>query len=230
MNSTLIKLFFLLLLTNQAFPQVSPKPGNWKLRTAEEAGNSAKALKTSLEKKARTQPGYVQLSSKLDKVNNLMLGCLSSLSENDYSNDELVDKYFDEIGNYSLLLKSAENSSSPDSIDAILNFIESDLSYKYDNSPEPSEITAHLVSVRVRVLDSSGSQELVGYNVFVKPELSVDPLLVETFNPTRNAVKEITPGRKIVWIEKNGIRVQERRTGIRKSSNPEEQVDFVIIQ
>jgi hypothetical protein len=66
------------------------------------------------------------------------------------------------------------------------------------------------VMVKVRVLKKGNNEELAGFYAFCKPKYSSDARLVQAFNPTLNAVKKIIPGIKMVWIEKDGIKLGER--------------------
>lgn len=186
-----------------------------------------------IEKKAAGNESFKHLQARMDKLGLLLFGCLNELESEIYygANDrEILQKYYDEVENYNALLQQAQQIEDPDSLSSILTFIEEDVSLKYDlQNTDPEKRKASLVNVKVRVLDPGGDKEQSGYLVFVKPELSLDPRHIEAFNPTNNALKEISPGKKLIWIEKNGKRIEQRKTGIRKSSETV-LVDFVLNQ
>jgi hypothetical protein len=134
--------------------------------------------------------------------------------------------YLLELNNYARLLDSVSRLKMIGEAKKLLTFIDDDVYLKTDvlrNADYPDE---DKVLVKVRVLNTSGT-ELPGYDVFVKPEISLDPRLVETFNPTNNATRKIQPGRKLFWIEKNGIRLKERKEGISITAETIVVIDFI---
>ncbi|MGC4035703.1 MAG: hypothetical protein QM764_07050 [Chitinophagaceae bacterium] len=134
-----------------------------------------------------------------------------------------------ELINYSTLLKSLSEVSELKEVQKVLNFIDDDLSLKTDilrDSTLPAGDKG--INVKVRVLDSSATREISGYDVFAKPEISLDPRLIETFNPTNNAIKEISPGRKVFWIEKDGKIIKRRIEGISITAQSPVVIDFTV--
>lgn len=221
----------MLLLLAVSMAQVPSKKISSNKRISQKSFHSINSFSGYLENKARSSEEYSFLVEKADKVSLLLFGCLNDL-ENEgkyYGRDKsVVRKYYEEIENYNDLLKYMENIDNTDSIDSILSFMEEDLSLKYSTESAPgAERKASFVTVKVRVLNESGDREEPGYMVFVKPEFSVNPRHVESFNPTSNAIKEILPGKKLVWIEKDGRRIDQRKTGIRISPQTVF-VDFII--
>lgn len=204
-----------------------------KKRISQRSLHSINSFSGTLEKKARSNEEFAHLVEKADRISLLLFGCLNELeNEGKYYGREkaVVQKYYEEIDNYNDLLKYMENLDDADSLDSILSFMEEDLGYKYSTEgTTDSERRASLVTVKVRVLDSTGDREEPGYMVFVKPEFSVNPRHIESFNPTSNAIKEILPGKKLVWIERDGRRIDQRKTGIRISPRTVF-VDFIITQ
>jgi hypothetical protein len=71
--------------------------------------------------------------------------------------------------------------------------------------------TDSLIEVSVKVIRDSTNEELSGYNVFAKPAMSIDRADVISFNPTKNAIKKLRPGKKTFWIERNGVKIKEQR-------------------
>lgn len=229
---TFILFLFPFLLNLPSCNAQSVSPPHRKEITLNTTSNLEK-LNRIIEKKAAHNEKYKDLQVRIDKLSLLLFGCLNELESGSYygSNDrETLQKYYDEVENYNSLLKQAQRINDTDSLSAIIHFIEEDVSLKYDlQNTDPGKRKASLVNVKVRVLDPGGDKEQSGYLVFVKPELSLDPRHVEAFNPTNNALKEIAPGKKLIWIEKNGKRIEQRKTGIRKSTETI-LVDFVLNQ
>lgn len=212
-----------------------PSSNKIKIRydqASKKVDKSFRLLSDTVSTRARNDAtnSFASVAARLDKVGMLLSGCLKTLDSARNSNgaDSLIVRYATEFENYAALMELVSSQNSADSINAILDFINEDLNLKYDGAYSAYGTAPDLVLVRVRVLNQSSSQDLAGYNVFLKPERSVDALLVESFNPTNNAVKRVLPGKKLVWIEKNGVKIDERKTGIRRSSNAEEPIIFVI--
>lgn len=220
-----------LLLTSGIVAQQPSGIKSSKKKISERSFHSINSFSGVLENKARSSEEYASLVEKADRVSLLLFGCLNELDNEGkyYGRDKaVVKKYYEEIDNYNDLLKYMENLDNADSIDSILSFMEEDLGYKYSTESSPgTERKASFVTVKVRVLDSTGNREEPGYMVFVKPEFSVNPRHIESFNPTSNAIKEILPGKKLVWIERDGKKIDQRKTGIRISPQTVF-VDFII--
>ena len=68
--------------------------------------------------------------------------------------------------------------------------------------------------MRIRVYDSS-KNELNDVRAFLQPEICFTSRNREEFSPTSVAVKSIQPGRKYIWIEKNGKKIAEQKATIR---------------
>lgn len=221
----------MLLLFSVNLAQVPHGAESSNKRISKKSFHSINSFSGYLEKKAKASEEYSYLIEKADKVSLLLFGCLNDLeNEGKYygRNKAVVRKYYEELDNYNDLLKYMENIDNPDSIDSILHFMEEDLSLKYStDNPAGSERKASFVTIKVRVLNSSGDREEPGYMVYVKPEFSVNPRHIESFNPTSNAIKEILPGKKLVWIEKDGKKIDQRKTSIRISPGTVF-VDFII--
>lgn len=90
-----------------------------------------------------------------------------------------------------------------------------DLSLKRNLAWELNEDNSTgLVKVTVRVLDKKNGKELNGVRVFIKPIYAIAKRFIEEFNPTSNAVKDdVSPGRKLIYIERDG-----RRAGAREET------------
>ena len=124
-----------------------------------------------------------------------------------------MQRFMLELRNYQLLVDSAGKMIYNASSTNILHFLDDDLLLKVDNIRGPGYGFNQLVTVKVRVLNSK-QEELVGYKVYAKPEMNADTRLIETFNPTPGALKDLTPGRKIFWIEKNGSMAGDRHEAV----------------
>lgn len=218
--------FILLLYSIAAISQTKSISADFKKRTTQTFDN----LNRYLYNKASTNSAFQSLSNRMDALGLSLYGCLSGLEDQDlYSrrDKQAIEKYYDELKNYNSLMTSAMFMDNVDSITKFIDYIEEDLEIKYEpEASDPELKKAKLVKVKVRVLDSL-NREQFGFMVFVKPEISLNPSHVETFNPTNNAEKEIAPGKKLIWIERNGTRINERKEGIRKSPGIV-LVDFIL--
>ncbi|MGZ5246253.1 MAG: hypothetical protein ACXWV5_04270 [Flavitalea sp.] len=226
MISRFAGVMLLLFYSITAFPQNNSVSSGIKLKTTRTFDN----LNRYLYDKSSSNSAFQALSNRMDALGLSLYGCLSGLEDQDlYSRKDkkAAEKYYDEIENYNSLMTTAMLMDNPDSISVLLDYIEKDLYIKYEpESNDPELRKARLVRVKVRVLDSLNKEQF-GFMVFVKPEISLNPSHIETFNPTNNAEKEIAPGRKLIWIERNGIRINERKEGIRKSTGLV-MVDFIL--
>ena len=108
--------------------------------------------------------------------------------------------------NFNRMLEYATTSNSLDSVERILDFLSFEVTSKY---LEGGSIDS-LIEVAVKVIRDSTNEELSGYNVFAKPAMSIDRADVISFNPTRNAIKKLRPGKKTFWIERNGVKIKEK--------------------
>lgn len=219
-----VLVLFLYSLT--AYSQNSSWNKSLKYKTTQTFDN----LNRYLYNKAASSTAFQSLSNRMDALGLSLYGCLTGLEDQDlYSrrDKQAIQKYYAEIDNYNSLMLSAMMMENADSISELLDYIEKDLEIKYEpEATDPELRKAKLVKVKVRVLDSL-NREQFGFMVFVKPEISLNPSHIETFNPTNNAEKDIAPGKKLIWIERNGKRINERKEGIRKSSGLV-LVDFIL--
>jgi|GEM_PF-6447324 len=108
--------------------------------------------------------------------------------------------------NFNKMLTYAATSNNLDSVESILDFLSFEVTSKYLESATDS-----LIEVSVKVIRDSTHEELSGYHVFAKPSMSIDRADVISFNPTRNAIKKLRPGKKTFWIERNGVKIKEQR-------------------
>ncbi len=218
---------FLILL---AFVSGSAQPDSSLRRNSRISGTLSATFNHSeqvLKEKAGFDERYQSTFKSFSETHQLLQNCLKSLRSDQYygaNSQHTLNKYYGELENYGMLISDSVLFNDPDSLENLIRFIREDLELKYDNS---SVISSALVRLRVRVLNAAGNRELPGYQVYVKPEISVDSRLIEMFNPTTNAVKLIAPGKKLIWIEKDGKRFGERKEGIRRSAG-RLTVDFII--
>jgi len=226
MISRFTGIFLLILYSLTSCSQTNSVTGSLKFRTTQTFDN----LNRYLYSKANSSSAFQSLSNRMDALGLSLYGCLTGLEDQDqYSrrDKQALQKYYNEIDNYNSLMASAMMMDNVDSISELLDYIEKDLEIKYEpEATDPELRKAKLVKVKVRVLDSL-NREQFGFMVFVKPEISLNPSHIETFNPTNNAEKDIAPGKKLIWIERNGKRINERKEGIRKSSELV-LVDFIL--
>lgn len=226
MISRFTGLLLLILYSLSADSQSNQVKSGLKYKTTQTFDN----LNRYLENKASSSSAFQSLSNRMDALGLSIYGCLTVLEDQDlYSrrDKQAIEKYYNEIDNYNSLMNSAMFMDNADSISELLDYIEQDLEFKYEPlATDPELKKAKLVKVKIRVLDSL-NREQFGFMVFVKPEISLNPSHIETFNPTNNAEKEIAPGKKLIWIERNGKRINERKEGIRKSPGLV-MVDFIL--
>lgn len=204
MNVNLYKNLFLLLMIIGSFLN---KANAQMMRYVK--GESLEILKNLSGKYIYSTTNLNYLKLKTNKVNFLSLLTQYYLdsAEKKFNNLGGPPKTYDEISTYhgdgldyrDLLFKA--NNLHLDSVEKILDFISSDIALKYFNNYRIDTT----VEVTVKVIKERNNEELDGYNVFASPSLSVDPSDIIPFNPTKNAIKKIRPGRKRFWIEKNGF-------------------------
>jgi hypothetical protein len=186
------------------------------------AGNSHR-LGELLRKKAIRDSSFTPLVTSLEDVNFLVDTWLQRIDTLPYRR-----QYATELVNYAGLLDSASRKLDLVDIPMFLHFLDDDLTYKLDiQRNDPNQDVPETVTVKVRVYDSTHIRELPGYTPFVKPEISLDSRLKEAFNPTTNAEKNILPGKKLFWIEKNGKVLQYRNEGV-KAGKAKVYIDFII--
>jgi len=172
----------------------------------------------------------LRIRANLSKANILLNGLVDKLlnqPQENLSPGRPGYKAIKEITNYKDLLDLASQVKDPDSLDNITAFITDDLALKYDPAfAASSDNSIDLVPVHIRVFKANSNLELSGYICKVKPEWSLNADQVEDFNPTMHAVKKITPGRKVFWIEKNGATVETRKERVRIGDGSELVIDF----
>jgi len=199
--------------------------------TLVQANGSLTGLTIALS--ARNQPGVdtgrINLIQRdIDRIGGLLSGLTSCIVRSDNIDSSLSSDLAREIRNYKELFDLVANTKDADSIVDILNFVKEDLNLKYDGSLASSTFASNeYVSVRVRVLDNT-MHELPGYTPHVKPVWSTNHEQELQFNATTNAVKDLVPGKKLFWIEKNGIPIQHREEGIRINDPHSSPIDFVV--
>lgn len=135
---------------------------------------------------------------------------------------------YKEIDNYKDLFALAENTHNLDSINNILAFIKEDMGLKFTGSLAAATAANPMVSVRVRVLNESNMKELPGYIAHVRPKWCVSSSQDLPFNPTNDAVRDIIPGEKIFWIEKDGRFVQQKSWRVSSFSESDKLVEFTV--
>lgn len=171
---------------------------------------------------------YMRMRSSFVNIKEMLQHLTDLLLDRQTKHDTAWLKNIKELVNYTDLLQQVTNTDDLDQMIPPLAFINDDLALKKDAAFGASTTnTIDLVVVHIRVLNGSG-QQLSGYIPVVKPELSLNKDQYETFNPTNNAIKKITPGRKSFWIEKEGVVIQKRLERIRLDDSAETLIDFVV--
>jgi hypothetical protein len=126
-----------------------------------------------------------------------------------------IDKYTLDYLNYIDLINYLYRAKSKDSISAIYDFIQEDLKIKKSVGWGINDTNIGLVKVKVRALDNRSGKELNGIKVFIKPVYTIAKRFIEEFNPTNNAVKDdVSPGRKLIYLEQQGKRAASREVTI----------------
>lgn len=196
----------------------------------------ARGLMSELKKREVKDSGYYNLRGLAESINDMLVDGnkkLHDIANNVTEKDTaMICTFFNEFINYKKVIDSIPFMKDKDSINFLLQVIQEDLLCKYWSSgrggpSSPPTYEPTLKAIKVRVLNKNGN-ELPGYSVYVKPELSINPFLTERFNPTNNALKSISPGRKFVWIEKGGKRIQSATVGVRITDEENRTIDFVI--
>ena len=143
--------------------------------------------------------------------------------------EHLAGLYMGELENYARLCDSVNLKNDEVEKRKWIRFMDDDLTTKFwfpgVGAGPPNPLTS--VKVKVKVLDNNGVQEMNGYTAFIKPKLSNLPKSVISFIPTTTAVKDVPPGVKLVWIEKDGKMVQSRVETLRRSMETVE-MSFLI--
>ncbi|RYY42977.1 MAG: hypothetical protein EOO06_20370 [Chitinophagaceae bacterium] len=197
---------------------------------------NAKKLVTEFTEKEKMDSGYsalremaASINATFEDIDNRIRYREGPINGKDSS---MYCYYLNELINYKSVLSRIYVMKNKDSVQYLMEAIREDLAFKFyvagNGGPSsPSTYEPTLKAIKVRVLNKNGN-ELPGYSVYVKPELSINPFLTERFNPTNNALKSISPGRKLVWIEKGGKRIQSATVGVRITDEENRTIDFVI--
>lgn len=131
----------------------------------------------------------------------------------------LVNDYRSDLENYENILDSAVRLTDAHARYELLNFIHQDISAKFwfpgMGAAPANPLT--MVKVRLKVMNKNGDTELKGYIGYIKPQLSNLAKNVIVFIPTFENEKAVSPGVKMVWIEKDGKVVQSRVETLRRS-------------
>ena len=133
----------------------------------------------------------------LTEVNDLQ----GSLKKNEYSAFDYSRLINDSQNNLNIVFVALRSKDTA-SIKVALNHVLRDMAIKIymtgdKGGKEASRLEQKPVFVKLAVkVFNRSQQEISGYDVFVKPEYSLDPELIEQFNPTNHAVKKIIPGVK----------------------------------
>ena len=196
----LISVFFVSSLAGQS----GSSDATGKLHLAINSSTlSLSKLSNEIENKGESSDAYKDLSDKMDRLNSLYFRCINILNQT--GSKTVSSSYTSEIKNYQSLFELALTLDNIDSVDDIVDFINDDLNLKYDGSLASNDISeVGMVTISVHVFDSTGTKELSGYDVSVRPARSADPTLVINLNPTNNATQLIAPGKKMVTITKDG--------------------------
>jgi len=225
------KLLYLLLLAliscqKQTMGQPPNRNGN---NTLIMVGQSLTDLRFQLaaDTSQTDSSGIAALSRKMSQANFLLNGLVDKMLRTN-RHAPTYPPMLKELSNYKDLFTQAKNIKDLDSLDMLISFVIDDLALKYDSRLALStDNNLELTAVHVRVFKDSTNTELNGYICHVKPEWSLNPDQVETFNPTNNAIMKIAPGRKIFWLEKSGVVLQQKMQKIRLDDDQEVRVDFV---
>jgi hypothetical protein len=186
---------------------------------------SLSELTNEIDDKADSSDAYKDLSNKMTRLNSLYFSCINILTKS--GSKTFSSSYTSEMNNYKSLFERALTLNNVDSINDIIDFINDDLNLKYDGSFASSDISeVGMVTISVHVFDSTGTKELPGYDVSVRPAMSADPTLVINLNPTNNATQLIAPGRKLVTIRKDGIS-KDRIVPLKSGTNGTVPIDFI---
>jgi hypothetical protein len=117
-----------------------------------------------------------------------------------------------ELENYKILLDSIKKSPTSAMSEKYVLFLNSDLAIKLNNkfaSDNQSKDPPDMVRVKIIVFDGK-NRELTDVRGFLRPEICYDPANIQEFSPTNQAIKQVLPGRKYVWIVRNGRQVGEK--------------------
>ncbi|WP_120515324.1 hypothetical protein [Chitinophaga barathri] len=145
--------------------------------------------------------------------------------------DSLIPYYADDLGNYGQVIDSILRTDDPKVKQPLIRFLHDDIAAKCWFPGMGADPNNPLTTVRVKlkVMDSKGDEELRGYTGYLKPQLSNLPKNVTVFIPTFGNEKNISPGIKLVWIEKNGKIIQSRVETLRRTMGTLE-IAFLITE
>ena len=211
----------LLSTTNKLFSQVktidSISQTILYLKSVDSLNETIFNMQKSLIKKSTSDTSFKSLLNKINQIER-SFSSLTNISSRKLAQipTRCKDKLKLDYDNYKDLINYTSNTKNVDSISAIYNFIQEDiilkknLAWGLNDNP-----LAGLVKVTVRVLDKQSGKELNGIRVFIKPIYAIAERFIEEFNPTSNAVKDdVSPGKKLIYIEQNGRRAGSRQEKI----------------
>lgn len=193
---------------------------------------------------SKTDSNYINLAIKFNELEFQMLNCYYELSRkswgkglNEQDRQAAKDVFYFDLASHTAQLRKSYFFDGIESFNTTFDLILKDLYAKTVISKRGGGKQSRIIKrdvianckVQIRVLDTLG-KELSGYEPFLKPEASLDSKLTVAFNPTNNATRaDIVPGRKRIWIEKNGKIIKSRTDIVYASYNNSLQVvDFII--
>ncbi len=187
-------------------------------------------IKTSQPEKYRDTNRLAEVRKNLNRIDGLLNGLIGNVVNRSGVTEQGARKQLLlEIGNYRDLFDLSIKFNSLDSVNYYLLFVFDDLKLKFAGDwGSSTNISNDFIEVHVRVLSSQTNRELPGYLAHVKPRCSVNPIQILNFNPTNQAVKNILPGDKIFWIEKDGNLIAKREEGIEITESGKAEVVFTI--
>ncbi len=187
-------------------------------------------LKTSQAENYSDTNKLAEVLINIEHVNYLLNGLIGNLVRSYGATEKSVlNQLLLEIGNYRDLFDISVKSASLDTVNYYLLFVFNDLKLKYSNNfASSTNISSDFVEVHVRVLNGQTNSEMSGYLAHVKPRCSINPVQVLNFNPTNHAIKNILPGDKLFWIEKDGKIVASRQEGIEMTETGTAEIVFTI--
>lgn len=145
--------------------------------------------------------------------------------------DTLIRYYVDDLEDYVEVIDSILRTDDRDVKQALIRFMHDDIAAKFwfpGIGAEPNNPLT-TVKVKLKVMDKSGEQELKGYVGYLKPQLSNLLKNVTVFIPTFGNEKNVSPGIKLVWIEKEGKMIQSRIETLHRTMGTLE-IAFLIIE
>ncbi|RPD42920.1 hypothetical protein EG028_01075 [Chitinophaga barathri] len=186
--------------------------------------NSLQEMNTALLAAHRTwadladkEAAYAPVIKQVDRIDQL----ITKISDWNYSDAKFnvvnslryKQKLYQELDNYAALMNASFAFKQPDSIIAVLGYIEDDISGKMTGAGAASPVTPALVNVKVSVEEEGApGVQIPGIKVFIKPEMVLAPRYTEELSTGATPLKRLMPGRKIIWIEQDGKVLAEKKT------------------